>query len=113
MAPRLHSIAVIVMCFANFVHRGRGTPAPYDPPQELVVTGLYRHIRNPQYVGALLVVFGESLLTGRAILIVYATCLAATYHVLVTCYEERTLRRQFGDAYVCYCESVPRWLPRR
>src|SRR5437868_14763582 len=33
----------IVRCFADFVRRGRGTPAPYDPPRELVVAGLYRH----------------------------------------------------------------------
>ena len=51
-------LAVILRCFGDFIRRGRGTPAIYDPPRELVVAGLYRYVRNPQYVGVVLVAFG-------------------------------------------------------
>lgn len=111
--PLLLGLAVIAACFADFVRRGRGTPAPYDPPRELVVAGLYRFVRNPQYLGVLLVVAGEALLTGRAVLLAYAALLAAGYHAFVVWHEEPALGRLFGPAYARYRDAVPRWLPRR
>jgi protein-S-isoprenylcysteine O-methyltransferase Ste14 len=51
LMPLLAGLAVILRCFADFVRRGRGTPAPCDPPRELVIAGLYPHVRNPLYVG--------------------------------------------------------------
>jgi protein-S-isoprenylcysteine O-methyltransferase Ste14 len=113
VAPFLMGLTVILRCFADFVHRGRGTPAPYDPPRELVVVGLYRYVRNPQYVGVLLVVLGEALLTGMVVLFAYAALFAIGYHLFVRYYEEPTLGRLFGEPYVRYRETVPRWLPRQ
>jgi len=110
--PLAPGLGMMLYCFVEFIRRGRGTPAPYDPPRELVVTGLYRYVRNPQYVGALLVVIGEALLTEAVILLGYAGVLAITYHLFVRYYEEPTLGRLFGEAYSRYCEAVPRWLPR-
>ncbi len=61
-------VAIIVWCFIDFVRLGRGTPAPYDPPRRLVVAGLYKYTRNPQYVGVILVAcsyaFMKSLRSG-------------------------------------------------
>jgi protein-S-isoprenylcysteine O-methyltransferase Ste14 len=110
--PLVLGLAVILTCFADFVRRGRGTPAPYDPPRDLVITGLYCYVRNPQYLGVVLVTAGEGLLTGAAVLFGYAAFLAVAYHLFVRCYEEPTLSRLFGEAYVRYREAVPRWLPR-
>jgi protein-S-isoprenylcysteine O-methyltransferase Ste14 len=105
-------LAIIIWCFIDFVRWGRGTPAPYDPPRELVINGLYRYVRNPQYVGVVLVGLGEALLLGRVVLIGYAVFLAACYHLFVRFYEEPTLGKTFGDAYVHYRATVPRWFPR-
>ena len=112
LAPLLVGLYMILRCFADFVHRGRGTPAPYDPPCELVVAGLYRYVRNPQYVGVVLVVVGEALLSGMVVLFGYAAFFAIGYHLFVRYYEEPTLGRLFGASYVRYREAVPRWLPR-
>src|SRR5262245_9462629 len=54
--------AIIMRCFIDFIRRGRGTPAPYDPPRRLVIAGLYRYVRNPQYIGVVLIVLSEALL---------------------------------------------------
>ena len=107
----LPGVAMIVWCFIDFIRRGHGTPAPYDPPRRLVIVGLYRHVRNPQYVGVVLVALGEAILSGRTILFLYAGFLAIGYHLFVRLYEEPTLRRTFGEEYVRYCAVVPRWLP--
>jgi protein-S-isoprenylcysteine O-methyltransferase Ste14 len=38
-------------CVWEFAWRGLGTPAPFDPPRQLVITGPYRFVRNPMYLG--------------------------------------------------------------
>jgi protein-S-isoprenylcysteine O-methyltransferase Ste14 len=113
LVPLLIGLVIILRCFADFIHRGRGTPAIYDPPRELVVAGLYRYVRNPQYVGVVLVIVGEALLTGMAVLFGYAAFMAVGYHLFVRYYEEPTLGRLFGESYARYRQTVPRWLPRR
>jgi protein-S-isoprenylcysteine O-methyltransferase Ste14 len=113
LVPLVAGLAVILRCFADFIRRGRGTPAIYDPPRELVVAGLYRYVRNPQYLGVGLVIVGVALLTDMAILFGYAALMALGYHLFVRYYEEPTLGRLFGESYARYRATVPRWLPRR
>jgi protein-S-isoprenylcysteine O-methyltransferase Ste14 len=54
----------VLWCFWDFTFKGRGTPAPMDPPKELVVTGFYRYVRNPIYLGVLLIFLGHFLWFG-------------------------------------------------
>src|SRR5688500_1396956 len=70
----LVGVGVIAWCSIDFVRRGRGTPAPYDPPRDLVAAGLYRHVRNPMYLGAGATVLGEALWTWRIELLAHAAC---------------------------------------
>lgn len=113
LGPLLVGLAIILRCFADFIRRGRGTPAVYDPPRELVVAGLYRYVRNPQYVGVVLVILGAALLTEMAALFGYAAFMALGYHLFVQYYEEPTLGRLFGEPYARYRQAVPRWVPRK
>jgi protein-S-isoprenylcysteine O-methyltransferase Ste14 len=92
---------------------GLGTPAPFDPPQRLVVTGFYRYVRNPMYLGATLVILGETTLFGSiAIGVEYAAIFAICTGVFVLAYEEPALREIFGAEYEEYRHNVPRFLPR-
>jgi protein-S-isoprenylcysteine O-methyltransferase Ste14 len=106
-----------VMCYTaiwNFATVGQGTPAPFDPPRKLVVLGFFRYVRNPIYVGALLIVIGEAILTdalGVRLLFWIAGGFCAV-HLFVVFYEEPTLQRKFGDEYEQYLKQVPRWIPR-
>ena len=54
----------LVDSFARFALEGLGTPAPIAPPQRLVVTGLYRYVRNPIYVALVAVILGQAALFG-------------------------------------------------
>lgn len=105
-------VATIGWCFARFAV-ARGTPAPIDPPKELVVVGLYRWVRNPIYLGAFGILLGEILVTGSRALVGYATAYALACHLFVIWYEEPSLARRFGAAYDHYRATVPRWIPRR
>ncbi len=49
---------IALACIITFVVRGRGTPAPFDAPRELVAAGPYRWVRNPMYLGAGMIVVG-------------------------------------------------------
>jgi len=105
--------AVMLWCAWDFTIKGRGTPAPIDPPRELVISGLYRYVRNPMYDGALLVLFGHMLWFPSLALIVSPVIFFLAFHLFVVLYEERNLRQKFGLAYEAYCRTVPRWIPGR
>ena len=104
--------AMLVWCFRDFLVKGKGTPAPYDPPKELVVSGLYKYVRNPIYVGLLLVIIGHFLWFGYWNLLIYAMFVFLLFSAVVILYEEPTLKRNFGAAYEDYLKRVPRWIPR-
>jgi protein-S-isoprenylcysteine O-methyltransferase Ste14 len=112
LAPLAVGVALYLWCVSDFVLRGRGTPAPIDAPKELVSRGLYRFVRNPMYVGVAMILLGEVLLLESLALLAYAALVCAAFHLFVVLYEEPNLRRRFGEPYVEYCRSVPRWLPR-
>ncbi len=108
----LIGFVMLVWCFWDFLQKGRGTPAPIDPPKELVVSGLYNYVRNPMYVGVLLVIFGHFLWFGFWNLLIYATVVFIAFNSFVIFYEEPTLKNKFGTAYEEYLKRVPRWIPR-
>jgi protein-S-isoprenylcysteine O-methyltransferase Ste14 len=105
-------VPIVVDSYARFALQGLGTPAPVAPPDHLVVTGLYRHMRNPMYVSVLAVICGQGLLFGHWGLIIYGVVFWLASHVFVLVYEEPTLRRAFGTEYETFRANVPRWIPR-
>jgi protein-S-isoprenylcysteine O-methyltransferase Ste14 len=103
---------IALWCIWDFWRRGQGTPAPVDSPKRLVARGLYQYLRNPMYVGVLLVVLGEATLFASWPLLLYALCGAVGFHIFVVLFEEPDLKRRFGTAYDDYMHRVPRWIPR-
>jgi protein-S-isoprenylcysteine O-methyltransferase Ste14 len=111
--PLLVGVYVILRCFFEFAWTGLGTPAPFDPPRALVVSGVYRYVRNPMYIGASLIILGETALFGSIrIGLEYVLIFLACTTLFVLIYEEPTLQAKFGDAYEEYCRDVPRFIPR-
>ena len=105
-------LAVLLRCMWDFAVAGRGTPAPIDPPKELVVRGLYRYVRNPMYVAVGSILAGEAILFRSQALLVYAAVVVLFFTALVIVYEQPTLERKFGDSYRRYRREVPAWFPR-
>ncbi len=96
LLPLLVGVAGLALCYAAFASIGRGTPSPLDPPRTLVADGLYRFVRNPIYVSAVLVLVGEAVLWQAPALALYAALFWLASHLFVIGYEEPTLRRRFG-----------------
>lgn len=112
--PAILGFAVAIRCIWDFGATGHGTPAPIIPPKQLVVTGFYRYVRNPMYLGfftgwiGLWIVFGRATSTAISLAALAILCVM----LFVLTYEEPTLREKFGLDYDDYCKNVPRWLPR-
>jgi protein-S-isoprenylcysteine O-methyltransferase Ste14 len=102
---------VLLWCVRDFYVSGKGTLAPWDPPKQLVVVGLYRFVRNPMYVGVLLLVLGWSLCLASPCPTGYAALLAVGFHLRVVMHEEPWLDARFGQQWRTYKAVVPRWIP--
>ena len=98
---------------ARFAFQGRGTPAPWAPPERFVERGSYRFVRSPMYLGVLLLVVGQGLLLGREVLFAWAVVAWLIFTSFLVFYEEPGLRRRFGDDYDDYRRRVRRWIPTR
>ena len=98
--------------FARFALKGLGTPAPIAPTAHLVVSGFYRFVRNPMYVGVLAAILGQALVFANWRLFAYAGLVWLMFELFVLIYEEPTLKRTFGQEYAAYRANVPRWVPR-
>jgi len=105
-------LPVLLDSFARFAFQGLGTPAPVFPTRHLVVTGLYRYVRNPMYVAVLAVIAGQGLLLGNPAVLRYGAFVWLAFHLFVLVYEEPALRTTFGAEYKTFCAHVPRWIPR-
>ena len=98
--------------FVRFAVQGLGTPAPVFPTRHLVVTGLYRYVRNPMYVAVVSAILGQALIFGDVRLLEYGGLVWLLFHLFVLAYEEPTLKANFGAEYQEFCTEVPRWIPR-
>lgn len=103
--------ALVLETTTRFALQGRGTPAPWAPPERFVVRGSYRLVRNPMYVGVIALIVGQGLLLGHEILFAWAAAAWLFFHLFVLFEEEPGLRRRFGAEYEDYCARVARWLP--
>jgi protein-S-isoprenylcysteine O-methyltransferase Ste14 len=105
-------VPVLLDSFAHFALKGLGTPAPVFPTRHLVVSGLYRYVRNPMYVAVVAAILGQGLLFGDVRILEYGILVWLAFHLFVVLYEEPTLRRSFGAEYEAFCVQVGRWVPR-
>jgi len=103
--------AILFRCIWEFAVAGRGTLAPVDPPTHLVVSSLYRYVRNPMYVGVVLILAGEAWVFWSGGLLLYAAGFFLVANLFIIFHEEPALRRTFGESYADYVGTVPRWVP--
>ncbi|UCD36677.1 MAG: DUF1295 domain-containing protein [Fidelibacterota bacterium] len=94
---------------------GRGVRTRKVGAQVLITWGLFAHMRNPLYVGNLLLWMGVVLFAGGQYmpwLLIVALVYFMLQYALIISVEEAALQELFGDAYIHYCSSVPRVFPR-
>src|SRR5512133_2546520 len=77
----LLGVALAYWCVATFVVRGRGTPAPFDPPREFVAVGPYRYLRNPMYIGGALMLAGFGLFERSGAMVLFCIPFLLFFHL--------------------------------
>jgi protein-S-isoprenylcysteine O-methyltransferase Ste14 len=102
---------IVVSCVAAFVFFGKGTPAPFDPPRQFVASGPYRFVRNPMYLGAVLVLSGFGLYARSPSVLGLGALALLSSHLFVVFVEEPGLAARFGESYGAYRLKVSRWIP--
>jgi protein-S-isoprenylcysteine O-methyltransferase Ste14 len=112
LVPIILGLVILIGFIWGFIVAGTGTPVLYDMPEELIVRGSYRFVRNPMYVGYYLLLLGQAILFKSFGFLLYLAVLFLLFHLLVVFVEERMLKEKFGELYEQYCKSVPRWIPR-
>lgn len=109
----LAGFALFAWCVSLFARVGKGTLAPWDPTQELVAVGPYRHVRNPMISSVATMLAGEAIMSGSRAIAAWTATFLVFNHLYFLLSEEPGLERRFGDGYRRYRSAVPRWLPRR
>lgn len=104
---------LLVSSVYRFVRDGNGTLAPWVPTQKLVITGLYRYVRNPMILGVLLVLAGESIFFTSKNIACWTIIFFVINNLYFLIYEEPSLEKRFGNQYREYKKQVPRWIPRK
>ncbi len=77
----------------------------------LVVSGPYRLVRNPIYVGNWFIWTGFVVWSGLLWMLPVAWLLFALQYGAIVGWEERGLLANFGESYAHYLRTVPRWIP--
>jgi protein-S-isoprenylcysteine O-methyltransferase Ste14 len=94
------------------VDRGRGTPLPVMPTQELLTEGPFRYCRNPMTLGAILAYLGMAVAARTTAGTALVLSLAASLLVYLKRLEEGELAERFGEAYLAYRRETPFIIPR-
>jgi protein-S-isoprenylcysteine O-methyltransferase Ste14 len=105
-------LVLMVATIRLFMKVGKGTLAPWNPPQRLVVRGVYRYVRNPMISGACCLLLGEAVLAASLPLLGLFALAVIVNVVYIPLSEEPGLAKRFGDDYLIYKQNVPRWIPR-
>lgn len=100
----------LLWCVRDFYVSGKGTLAPWSPPEKLVVVGLYRYSRNPMYLTAVLMLLGWAVSFNSMVLYIYTLVAAIAFHIRVVRAEEPWLASTHGEAWEHYRSQVPRWV---
>ena len=100
----------LIRCTRDFLVAGKGTLAPWAPPQQLVTVGLYGRSRNPMYLAVLVILVGWSVWFQSLALVAYAAVVGTAFHLRVVLHEEPRLGAAFGAQWLSYRDRVRRWL---
>jgi protein-S-isoprenylcysteine O-methyltransferase Ste14 len=81
---------------------------------EVVVAGPFAVVRNPLYVGNILLYCGIGVMANAITpwLVLFALGFFAFQYSMIVSLEEEFLEKEFGEVYLGYKNEVPRFFPR-
>ena len=95
-----------------FATRGGGTPIPFDPPEKLVTTGVYRWIANPMQVSMIIAMLLTAWLYMHLGLAIASVSVWLYSMSLARWSESIDLTTRYGEKWIAYRKITPAWRPR-
>jgi protein-S-isoprenylcysteine O-methyltransferase Ste14 len=111
IVPFLVGVALRFWASSTIFNAGKGTPLYTRPTKALVTTGPYRLIRNPLYLGGLLIFLGI-IVTIPSLFLAILGLIGLPIIYTGIAREEKGLEGRFGEDYRRYKQNVPGWIPR-
>jgi len=78
--------------------------------EKLVTEGIFKHCRNPLYVGNILMLLGVGILSNSLFYVGIVMPIFLFIYQAIVLAEEKFLRNKFGSEFDLYCQKVNRWL---
>ena len=103
---------LVIWTMRLFASVGKGSPAPWDPIDKLIIVGPYAYMRNPMLSGVFCILFAEALFFQSKALLIYALIFIFINAIYFPLSEEKGLLKRYGEDYAEYKRNVPRFLPR-
>ena len=110
--PIVLGFVPLINSFFKFKNDGDRSPHPFNEAPKLVVTGFYSYVRNPMYVGVLLIISGLVIIFLNYLILIYGFLLWSFVNTFIIKYEEPKLTETFGEEFKEYRKNVHRWIPR-
>jgi len=95
----------------GLVIMGKGWKQIHEADGTLVTSGVYAHVRHPQYAGLFLVTIGMLIQWPTILTLLMWPILMIAYYRL-SLREEKAMRGQCGQEYELYRAAVPAFFPR-
>ena len=95
-----------------FAKGGEGTPSPWKPVRNLVISGPYLYVRNPMLMGVFFLLLFESIIFTAKPLFVWFIVFYVGNIIYFKNFEEKDLIKRFGSDYIAYKKKVPMLLPK-
>jgi protein-S-isoprenylcysteine O-methyltransferase Ste14 len=93
--------------------KDKGTPVHLKPPPVLITKGPFRYIRNPMHAGLFLLLISIGLFFGSILsLLVFIPLYIIIDIWFIKNIEEPELEKRFGEEYLKYKSSTPRFIPK-
>jgi protein-S-isoprenylcysteine O-methyltransferase Ste14 len=100
-----------VLLWAGIMVVARGWRLIHDAQSDLVIEGVYRYVRHPQYSGLFMIIIALLIQWPTIISVLMAPILFWSY-IRLARREEAEMELQFGEVYRVYKMQVPTFIPR-
>ncbi|MFX1338993.1 MAG: methyltransferase family protein [Promethearchaeota archaeon] len=103
-------IVILSIALSLIILSHRAIFSKNQPSDTLITDGLLKYVRNPLYLGVLLIYVAFLFLSISLISIAVFIVIFLIYNRMVN-YEEKVLEKIFGEDYLKYKKRVSKWIP--
>ena len=95
-----------------YIKGGDGTPGPWRPVSNLIISGPYRYVRNPMLLGVFFLLLFESIFFTSISLFYWFIIFFIGNIIYFKTFEEKELIKRFGSDYEDYSKKVSMFFPK-